>query len=72
MVMIQKANAKYEVTVTKLKKSSRCKASGQTILRALHARGVYLRPLCQKPVLTEEDVSERLAFAQKLETKSAA
>ena len=72
MIMIQKANAKYEATVTKLKKSSRCNASGRAILWARHARGVYFRQLCQKPVLTEEDVSERLAFAKKFETKSAA
>ena len=33
---------------------------------------VYFRPLHQKPFLTEEDVSERLAFAKKFETTPVA
>ena len=61
--MVGKADAKYEVTVGKLKRSSRCKASKRTILRKLHARGIYFRPLRQKPTLTEDDVSARKKFA---------
>lgn len=68
--MIQKADSQSEVTVTMLKRSSRCKASARTILRALHDRGIYFRPLRQKPVLTDDDVSERLTFAKKFEAKS--
>ena len=68
--MIQKADSQSEVTVTMLKRSSRCKASVRTILRALHDRGIYFRPLRQKPVLTDNDVSERLAFAKKFGAKS--
>ena len=69
--MILKADGQYEVTVTMLKRSSRCKASTRTILDALHARGVYFRPLREKPVLTTEDVAERLAFAKRFASKSA-
>ena len=61
--MVGKADAQYEVTVGKLKRSSRCKASKRTILRKLHARGIYFRPLRQKPTLTEDDVSARKKFA---------
>ena len=68
--MILKADSQYEVTVAMLKRSSRCKASTRTILKALHARGVYFRPLRQKPVLTPEDVVERLAFAKTFVSKS--
>ena len=57
--MIQKADSEYEVTVTMLKRASRCKAGTRTILRVLHKRGIKLRPLRQKPVLTEKDISER-------------
>ena len=68
----QMAIAKCVVPVATPKKSSRCAASERAALRALHARGVYFRPLSQKPIPTEDDVSERLAFAKKLATKSAA
>ena len=68
--MIQKADSQYEVTVAMLKRSSRCKASTRTILRALHERQIYFRPLRQKPLLTDADVSERMAFARKFEAKS--
>ena len=71
-VMVVKADSKREVTAAMLKHSARCKASVRTIMRGLHARGVYFRPLRQKPVLTEDDIEERLAFANKFEAKSAA
>ena len=62
-VMIRKADGQYEVTVGMLKRSSRCKASERTILRKLHSRSIYFRPLRQKPTLTEDDVSARKTFA---------
>ena len=70
--MIIKADVRREITAAKLKRATRCKASVRTIMRSLHARGVYVRPLRQKPVLTDEDIEARLAFAEKFETKSAA
>ena len=69
-MMVRKADSQYEVTVAMLKRSSRCKASARTILKALHARGIYFRPLRQKPVLTPDDIGERLAFAKKYGAKS--
>ena len=53
-----------EITVAKLKRRTKCKASEKTILRALHKRGIYFHPLRQKPVLTEEDVKARLKFSK--------
>ena len=67
--MLQKADVRYDVTVTMLKRSTRCKASTRTILRALHKRGIYFRPLRQKPVLTPADIEARFAFAKKYEAK---
>ena len=63
--MIRKADGKYEVTVARLKRSARCKACTRTILNHLHKRGVYFRPLRQKPVLTPDDITDRITFASK-------
>ena len=68
---IQKADGKYEVTVAALKRASRSKASERTILKALHSRGIYFRRMREKPVLTDEDVSDRKAFADKYRKKPA-
>ena len=57
--LIKKADGKREVAVKMLKKSTRCKLSERTILNALHDRGVYVRPLRQKPVLTDDDIVAR-------------
>ena len=70
--MVQKADGKYEVTVTALRRASRTKASTRTILKALHARGIYFRRLREKPVLTEDDVRDRKAFARKFRKKTQA
>lgn len=69
--MVAKADSKYEVTVAMLKKPSRCKATTRTILNKLHARGIYFRPLRQKPTLTDEDVAARRKFATDYSGKSA-
>ena len=70
--MIIDADGNYEVTVDKLRRRSRVKASCRTILRALHARKIFFRPLREKPVLTADDVRERKRFAEKYKAKSAA
>ena len=68
--LIREADSQYEVTVTMLKRSSRCKASPRTILRRLHERNIYFRPLREKPVLTEKDIADRLAFAKSFAPKT--
>ena len=70
--MINKANGEYEVTVGMLERSCRLKVCKRTILDALHTRGIYFRPLRQKPTLTPEDIEERKAFADQFACKSAA
>ena len=68
--MIIKADGKCEVTVAMLKKSSRCKATTRAILNKLHARGIFFRPLRQKPTLTDDDVAARKKFATDYSAKS--
>ena len=68
--LIQKADSQYEVTVAMLKRSSRCKAGTRTILRRLHERNIFFRPLLEKPVLTEKDIADRHAFAKKFAPKT--
>ena len=62
--LIKKADGQYEVTASMLKRSARCKASVATIFKALHKRNIYFRPMRSKPVLTAEDVKDRLSFAK--------
>ena len=45
-----------EVAVSMLKRSARCKATERANLDKLHARGIHVRPLRQKPTLTSDDV----------------
>ena len=59
--MIRKADGNYQVTAAMLKKSLRIKACDRVILDALHSRGLYLKPMREKPVLTDEDVKQRKA-----------
>ena len=63
--LVKKANGKYEVTVAMLRRCAREKACCRTILNVLHERKVYFRPFRSKPVLTDKDVADRLAFAKK-------
>ena len=67
--MIKKANGEKEVTLDMLKKTSRCKASTDTLARRLHERGIYFYDMRQKPLLTEKDVADRYAFGKKYSEK---
>ena len=50
--MIVTADGKYEITVDKLRRKARVRASCRTISRALHARLIFFRRMRDKPVLT--------------------
>ena len=63
--MIAAASGRYEVTVSMLKKSSRCKASLSTIRSKLHARGIYFYRMRTKPMLTKDDIRARFNFAKR-------
>ena len=69
--MVVQADAEYRVTVDMLRKTTKVKASCRVILEELHARGLYFRKLREKPVLTDTDIKERLAFAKRYRAKSA-
>jgi hypothetical protein len=63
--LIRKANCKYHVTADMLKRSTRLKVTVRTMQTALRKRNIYFRKLREKPCLTEQDVKDRFAFAQK-------
>ena len=61
--MIVTADGEYEVTVDKLRRHARVRASCRTISRALHARRIFFRRMREKPVLISADVDARKKFA---------
>ena len=46
-------------------------ACDKTVLAALHAAGVRCRRLRERPVLTAQDMDERLSFAGKAERRTS-
>ena len=70
--MIVKADGQGEVTVSMLKRSARCKATERANLDKLHARGIHVRPLRQKPSLTSGDVMTRKTVVLSHGEKSSA
>lgn len=69
--LIKKANGEYEVTWHMLKTSSRCKASEATIARRLHEKGYRFYGMRHKPLLTDQDIQDRLEFGEKYGGKPA-
>ena len=67
---VKKAGAAYEITVDMVRRAARVKACNRTVLNALHSRGIYFHKLRCKPVLTDDDVRDRLAFARKFKSKT--
>ena len=65
----RKSKKPYEVTVSHLKRASRCKASPVVIQRRFREKGIYFRPLRAKPLLTDEDIADRYSFARKYKDK---
>ena len=61
--MVRQADGEWQVTADMIKKALKLKCCVRVVLDALHRNGVRFRPMRQKPVLTEEDVKDRLAFA---------
>jgi hypothetical protein len=62
--MVKKAKGEYRVTSEMLKKEMKLKCTNRTLLANLRSRGVYFRPMRQKPLLTDADVADRKAFAE--------
>ena len=63
--MIKKAKGRYEVTALMLKKSGRVKVSVRVMMERLHERGVYFFAMHVKPDLTDDDIKDRCAFAER-------
>ena len=68
--MQKKANATKEISVASIKKKAGVQDSDRVILQEFHANDIWFRPLRQKPILEDEDVIARRAFADKYRTRS--
>ena len=63
--MIRSRRAPAFVTASMLRRETRTKACTRVIREALAKRNIRFRPLREKPVLTDEDIAARFAFAKK-------
>ena len=63
------ADAKYQVIVDMIRKVVGFKCCNKVLLSALHARGIYVHPLREKPVRTEQDEIDRKSSGEKYTTK---
>lgn len=70
--LVDEAGGRKEVTLHNLHRESGCRASCRTLARALHNRHIKFHRLRSKPLLTDIDVAERLAFARKHRCHSGA
>ena len=68
---IVKSMGKYHVTAAMVKRSARSSASVKAIQCGLRKRRIFFRKLREKPLLTEEDIKARFAFAKMYRHKSA-
>ena len=62
--LIEDADCQFQVTARMLKAALRLKCSEKVLLRALHGRDVWFKSFREKPLLTDEDVVARKAFAE--------
>ena len=69
--MVSKMDSANMITVNMVKRSCRVKACDRTISNRLHERGVYIRVMREKPVLTDEDIAKRYKFSKKYKDEPA-
>ena len=62
--MIEAADGLYQVTVGMVCRALKLKCTDRPLLNALHEHGVWFHPMREKPVLTPEDIKDRLSFAR--------
>ena len=60
--LLKKADAEWEVSVGAVMALAGVTTSEKTVLEAFHERGIWFRPLREKPILTEADVAKRVVF----------
>ena len=63
--LIVKSMGKYHVTAAMVKRSARSKARVKAIQIAFRKRRIFFRKMREKPLLTEDDVKARYAWAKK-------
>ena len=68
--MTSKAKARYEITLSMLKKRAKCNVSDKVVRKALKTKKIAFRKMRSKPVLTKKDRIERFNFAKKYLRKS--
>ena len=68
--MVQKAAARYEITLAMLKKRAKIVADDKVVRKALLTRKIIFRRLRSKPLLTRGDRISRFAFAKKYRGKT--
>jgi transposase len=62
--MIETADCEYQVTASMLKTALKLKCCDRVILEALHEEGVWFHPFREKPLLTEDDIKQRMKFGK--------
>ena len=70
--MVDAAEARYEVTVPMLKRKLKLTVTNKTLLKAIREKGHRWHRLRAKPLLTKEDVKDRMEFARRYLSKTAA
>ena len=70
VAMQKEARGKAEVTAAMVRRRSGVSYCERTIRDAFRSHGTPFKKLREKPMLTADDVKERLAFAEKYHTKS--
>ena len=70
--MIQKAKARYQITLAMLKKRAKCMVDDKAVRKALRKKKILFRRMRSKPLLTKEDRRARFAFAKKYKDKTRA
>lgn len=63
-IMVKDADSKCQVTADMIRKGAGLKCCTRVVLNALHAKGIYLHPMREKPVRTEVDEADRLHFGK--------
>ena len=69
--MVDEADGNYEVTMAMVLRRGRFKVCERTLAKAMRERGYRFRAMRQKLMLTPEDITDRLKFAEKHLHKSA-
>jgi hypothetical protein len=70
--MVEKADTRYTVTIAMIRARFHPKVCQKVLAEALHERDRWFYKLREKPILTDEDVRERFAFAKKFRCRTAA